>query len=63
MPIMEAIPGQLRRKREPAQIIHEVLEHRWFMSEKAGEDVATAAAAQDYVKSYLAQRPDERDVF
>ena len=62
-PIMSAVPAELHRKREPAQIVHEVLEHRWFMSEKAGENVATAAAAQDYVKSYLAQRPDERDVF
>ena len=63
VPIMSAIPTDLRRKREPAQIVHEVLEHRWFMSENAGKDIPTEAAAEDYVRSYLAQRPDERDVF
>ncbi|GAA2523215.1 MAG: DUF4032 domain-containing protein [Kocuria sp.] len=63
VPIMEAIPAELRRKREPAQIIHEVLEHRWFMSESAGEDIPTPVAVQDYVKHYLATRPDEINVF
>ncbi|WP_233542864.1 DUF4032 domain-containing protein [Kocuria tytonis] len=63
MPIMSAIPPDLRRKREPAQIVHEVLEHRWFMSENARADVPTGTAAQDYVQSYLALRPDEKDVF
>ena len=62
-PIMAAIPTQLRRKREPAQIVHEVLEHRWFMSEDAGKDVPTEDAAVDYVQTYLAGRPDEQDVF
>ena len=63
VPMMSAIPADLRSKREPAQIVHEVLEHRWFMSESAGKDVPTQEAAADYVQSYLAQRPDERDVF
>ncbi|CAL8896711.1 LPS kinase [Kocuria varians] len=63
VPIMEAIPGQLRRKREPAQIIHEVLEHRWFMSESARADIPTLEAVRDYVKHYLAQLPDEKNVF
>ncbi|MDO4919272.1 DUF4032 domain-containing protein [Kocuria sp.] len=63
VPIMSAIPADLRRKREPAQIVHEVLEHRWFMSEDARKDIPTETAAEDYVRSYLAQRPDERDVF
>ncbi|MCT2021326.1 DUF4032 domain-containing protein [Kocuria marina] len=63
VPIMAAVPAGLRRKREPAQMIHEVLEHRWFMSEQAGKDVPTQDAVQDYVQSYLAERPDEKDVF
>ena len=63
VPIMAAIPAELRGKREPAQIVHEVLEHRWFMSEAAGKDIPTEAAAADYVQTYLAERPDERDVF
>ena len=43
--------------------MHEVLEHRWFMSERAGKDVPTSAAVEDYVASQLARRPDEREVF
>ena len=62
-PIMEAVTPPMRRKLEPAEIVHEVLEHRWFLSERAGKDVATHTAVEDYVASELAQRPDEREVF
>jgi hypothetical protein len=62
-PIMEAVPAPMRRKLEPAEIVHEVLEHRWFMSERARKDVPTRVAVQDYVASQLAKRPDERQVF
>ena len=62
-PIMEAVAPPMRRKLEPAEIVHEVLEHRWFLSERAGKDVATHTAVEDYVASELAQRPDEREVF
>lgn len=62
-PIMEAVTPPMRRKLEPAEIVHEVLEHRWFMSERAGKDVATLTAVEDYVASQLAQRPDEREIF
>ncbi len=63
VPIMEAVPAEMRRKLESAEIVHEVLEHRWFMSEKAGKDIPTEKAVTDYVKSQLAQRPDEKDIF
>lgn len=62
-PVMEAVTPPMRRKLEPAEIVHEVLEHRWFMSERAGKDVATLTAVEDYVASQLAKRPDEREVF
>ena len=63
VPIMEAVPAEMRRKLEPAEIVHEVLEHRWFMSERAGKDIPTQKAVEDYVKSQLAARPDEKDIF
>ncbi|HST71396.1 MULTISPECIES: DUF4032 domain-containing protein [Kocuria] len=62
-PIMEAVPPSMRRKLEPAEIVHEVLEHRWFMSERVGKDVPTPAAVRDYVASQLALRPDEQEIF
>ncbi|GAA2121486.1 DUF4032 domain-containing protein [Kocuria atrinae] len=63
VPIMEAVPAEMRRKLESAEIVHEVLEHRWFMSEKAGKDIPTGKAVTDYVQSQLAKRPDEKDIF
>ena len=35
-PVVRAVPRELRGKLEPAEIFHEVLEHRWFLSERAG---------------------------
>ncbi len=39
-PSIAAVPAGLRGKREPAEIFHEILEHRWLMSEKAGREGA-----------------------
>ena len=38
-PVVRAVPKDLRGKLEPAEVFHEVLEHRWFLSERAGVDV------------------------
>jgi len=46
-------------KLEPAEIYHQVLEHRWYMSEKANHDVPVQEAVQDYVQNVLSKRPDE----
>lgn len=61
-PIVMAVPQQLRRKLEPAQIFHEVLENRWYMSEQAGSDVGIEAATQAYIGTVLATKPDEKAV-
>jgi hypothetical protein len=45
----------------PAEIFHEVLEHRWYMSEAAGRDVGTTAAARDYFEQVLPAVPDPLD--
>ncbi|WP_144793648.1 DUF4032 domain-containing protein [Kocuria palustris] len=58
-PMMRAIPAELRAKREPAEIVHEVLEHRWFLSERQRADVPTEDATRDYLESQLRRRPDE----
>lgn len=59
-PMMQAVPAELRAKREPAEIVHEVLEHRWFLSERQKHDVPTEVATQDYLESQLRRRPDEQ---
>ena len=61
-PTMDAMPPEVRGKLEPAEIFFQVLEHRWLMSEQAGEDVGTQVAALDYERIVLARIPDERTV-
>jgi hypothetical protein len=60
--VMTAVPRHLRGKLEPAQIFHEVMEHRWFMSERVGSSVPFDDAIGDYVSSILAAKPDEQSV-
>jgi hypothetical protein len=36
-----------------------VLEHRWFLSERAHRDVGTAEAAQSYFSTVLPRTPKE----
>ena len=58
-PVVDAIPEQLRGRLEPAEVFHEVLEHRWFLSEKAGRDVGTTKAARSYFDTVLPSTPEE----
>jgi uncharacterized protein DUF4032/lipopolysaccharide kinase (Kdo/WaaP) family protein len=57
-PVIAAIPEGLRDRLPPAEIFHEVLEHRWYMSEAAGRDVGTTAAARDYFDQVLPSAPE-----
>jgi hypothetical protein len=59
-PVLEAIPEDLGNKLEPAEIFHEVLEHRWFLSEAAGREVSIEDAVHSYVENVLRFRPDEQ---
>ncbi|MEU8041218.1 DUF4032 domain-containing protein [Streptosporangium sp. NPDC049078] len=59
-PTVLAVPLQMRGKLEPAQFFHEVLDHRWYMSEEAGTDVGLPAAVNSYVKNILIFKPDEK---
>jgi hypothetical protein len=61
-PAVAAIPPELWGKRDAAEMFHEALEHRWFLSQKAGEDVGLMPAVQAYVDDVLRHAPDERAV-
>ncbi|MBI1378715.1 MAG: DUF4032 domain-containing protein [Frankiales bacterium] len=61
-PVTGLVPAELRGKLEPAEMFHEVLEHRWFMGERLRRDVSLDEAARDYVASVLSTKPDERAV-
>jgi hypothetical protein len=58
-PVVGAIPQEYTGRLEPAEIFHEVLEHRWYMSEKQGVDVELIDAVRSYVSDVLANRRDE----
>lgn len=61
-PTVNAVPRDLRRKLEPAQLFHEILDHRWFVSERARRDVPMVEATQSYVENVLRHRPDEKAI-
>ena len=61
-PITRTVPRDLTRKLEPAEVFHEVLEHRWYMSERAGHDTPIEDAIADYVLHVLPGKPDEAAV-
>ena len=56
--VVKSVPSQLEGRVEDAQLFHEVLEHRWYLGEKAGADVGLENATQDYVDSVLPFRLD-----
>jgi hypothetical protein len=58
-PIMAMIPAEARGKLEPAEIYHELLAHRWYLSEAAGHEVGFFDSARDYIENVLMQKPDE----
>jgi hypothetical protein len=60
-PVIAAIPEDLRSRLPPAEIFHEVLEHRWYMSEAAGRDVGTTAATRAYIEQVLPEAPQPLD--
>ncbi|MBA3476723.1 MAG: DUF4032 domain-containing protein, partial [Actinobacteria bacterium] len=61
-PAVAAVPAELWGKRDAAEVFHEALEHRWFLSQQAGEDVGLMPAVDDYVENVLRHAPDERAV-
>lgn len=60
--VMSLIPKPIRGKLEPAQIYHEFLQHRWYMSEEAGFDVGRDIAATNYAETVLKNRPNEKAI-
>jgi Domain of unknown function (DUF4032)/Lipopolysaccharide kinase (Kdo/WaaP) family len=59
-PALAGVPSELRGKRAAAELFHELLEHRWFLSERAGKDVGMEAATASYVDTVLRPAADEQ---
>ncbi len=58
-PLIARIPPELFAKLEAAEIYHQLLEHRWFLSENATVDVPLEDALDSYIDNVLASAPDE----
>jgi hypothetical protein len=58
-PVTRMAPSDRRSPVEAAEIFHEILEHRWYLSEQAGEEVDTFEAARDYFRKELKVEPLE----
>ncbi|MGL5859889.1 MAG: DUF4032 domain-containing protein, partial [Phycicoccus sp.] len=61
-PVTRRVPRDLVAKLEPAEVFHEVLEHRWYLAERAQHDVPIEETIEDYVCSVLPGKPDEQAV-
>ena len=59
-PVVKSVPPEMRAKLEPAELYHEVLEHRWFLSEQAGGEVPIVEAAQGYMTTCCTGCPTRR---
>ena len=58
-PVIRAIPKELRGKLEPAEVFHQLLEHRWYRSQNEGRNIPLAEALSSYVDTVLRHRRDE----
>lgn len=58
-PAIAAVPAGMRAKLEAAEIYHQMLEHRWFLSERRGADVGMNEAVASYIVNVLPYAPDE----
>ncbi|MDY4678490.1 MAG: DUF4032 domain-containing protein [Bifidobacterium tsurumiense] len=59
-PTVRMIPREYRTQIEPAQFFHEILDHRWFLAEKAGHDVPMGEAVASYIENVLPQYKIDR---
>jgi hypothetical protein len=59
-PAVAAVPRELWNKLPAAEVFHEILQHRWFLSETKGADVGLDAAVRSYVEDVLRHVPDQR---
>jgi len=58
-PAVDAIPEALRDRLDPVEVFYEILEHRTLLSERAGRDIGTTAAREDYLAQVLPRVPHD----
>lgn len=58
-PVVRSIPKDLRGKLEPAEMFHQLLDHRWYLSQEQQRNVPLAEALTSYIENVLRHRRDE----
>ena len=61
-PVIRAIPRELKGRLEPAEVFHQLLDHRWYISQNENRDVPLAEAVTSYIDNVLRHRRDEATV-
>ena len=56
-PLVARLPAEYRPTLDPAQFFHDVLVHRWYLSERLGEEVDLWETVEDYVENVLPGLP------
>jgi hypothetical protein len=59
-PSIARVPAELRSRREPPELFHEMLRHRDRLSEELGHQVGNEAAMDSYIAGVLPGLPEER---
>ena len=58
-PVVAAVPRELQGKLEPAELFHQLLDHRWYLAQERGADVRLSEAVRSYIDTVLRHRRDE----
>jgi hypothetical protein len=58
--VLNMVPPELRAKLPDAELYHEIMEHRWFLSESQGIDVGREAAVRSYIANVLNPLPESK---
>ncbi|WP_338703079.1 DUF4032 domain-containing protein [Streptomyces sp. Q6] len=57
-PTVRAVRDRVPVPMDPAELYHELLEHRWYLSERAQHDIGLDAATEDYIRTRLKPQDD-----
>jgi hypothetical protein len=57
-PAVDSIPSTLRGKLDDAETFHQLLEHRWYLSERERRDVPMEEVTVAYARDVLASLPE-----
>ncbi|GAA1168617.1 DUF4032 domain-containing protein [Nesterenkonia sandarakina] len=58
-PLIAQIPKELRNKLEPAEIMHQLIDHRWRLSEREHRDISLEQALPSFIDEELKGLRDE----